>query len=120
MDKVRAYNQFWNSFGIPAYDELTVPKDLELPYITYQTKMDIFGNGLFVNASIWYRGTSWVEVTQKEQQISEYIGRGGQMVPYDGGAFWIQKGTPWAQRMADPNDSMIRRIVLQLNVEFLD
>lgn len=131
MDKIQAYNQFWNSFGIPAFDEISVPEEiydstlqkmvpLKPPYITYQTAFDDFGNALFLNASIWYRGTSWNDVTYKEQQISESIGRGGRTIPYDGGAFWIVKGSPWAQRMADPEDDMIRRIVLQYNIEFFD
>lgn len=119
MDKIQAYNSFWNSFGIPAYDELSVPDEAKPPYITYQTASDDFGNSLFLNASIWYRSTSWVDITHKEQQISEYIGRGGRSIPYDDGAFWIVKGSPWAQRMSDEDD-MIRRIVLQYNIEFLD
>ena len=120
MDKLRAYNAFWNAFGIPAYDELSVPDGAKLPYITYQTASDEFGNALFLNASIWYRDSSWADVTHKEQQIADFIGRGGVTVGYDGGSFWIQKGSPWAQRMADPEDDMIRRVVLQYNIEFFD
>ena len=55
----------------------------------------------------------------KAEEIAEFITRGGRMVKYDDGAIWIQKGTPWAQRMGDPDD-MIRRIVLSVVVEFLD
>lgn len=120
MDKLQAYNQFWNSFGIPAYDESTVPDDAKPPYITYSAASDSFGNGLFLTASIWYRDTSWAGATRKEREISEFVGRGGVNVAYDNGAFWLSKGSPWAQRMADPEDDMIRRIVLQINVEFFD
>lgn len=119
MDKLQAFNQFWSSFGIPAYDENTVPDEAKPPYITYQIASDDFGNALFLNASIWYRDTSWLAITQKEKEISARIGRGGCTVGYDGGAFWIVKGTPWAQRMVDTDD-MIRRIVLQYNIEFFD
>ena len=120
MDKLQAYNQFWNSFGIPAYDEGSVPDGAMQPYITYSAASDGFDNAVYLSASLWYRDTSWVDITQKEKEISERIGRGGINVPYDNGAFWMVKGSPWAQRMADPNDDMIRRIVLQLNVEFFD
>lgn len=120
MDKLQAYNQFWNSFGIPAYDEGTVPDSAKQPYITYSAASDDFNNGLFLTASIWYRGRSWADVTRKEKEISEFIGRGGVNISYDRGAFWITKGTPWAQRMSDPEDDMIRRILLQINVEFFD
>jgi hypothetical protein len=131
MDKLQAYNQFWNSFGIPAFDENSVPDEiydstlkkmvpLKPPYITYAVASDGFNNGLFLTASIWYRETSWTGITRKEKEISEYIGRGGVNVSYDNGAFWITKGTPWAQRMSDPEDDLIRRILLQINVEFFD
>ena len=42
------------------------------------------------------------------------------MIAFDGGAMWIQKSTPWAQRLADPDDEMIRRIVMNVSVEFMD
>ena len=60
------------------------------------------------------------EITAKEQEIAEYITRGGRTLAYDGGAMWLQMGTPWAQRMSEPSDDMIRRIVLSVLVEFLD
>lgn len=119
MDKLQAYHNFWSSFGIPAYDELTVPDERETPYITYQTASNDFNNTMPLTASIWYRGRSWVDVTAKEKMIAERIGRGGACVSYDDGAFWIVKGNPWAQRMDDPDD-MIRRIVLQFSIEFFD
>ena len=40
MDKSQALNTFWNSFGIPAYDEYTVPDGTSIPYITYDTATD--------------------------------------------------------------------------------
>lgn len=120
MDKLQAYSKFWESFGIPAYDELTVPDGAQLPYITYETATDDFDNTVFLTASIWYRGTSWAEVTAKEKQISQSIGRGGSTIKYDEGAFWIRKRNTWATRMQDPDDDTIRRIVLQYTVEFFD
>ena len=60
------------------------------------------------------------KVQEKEEQIAEFIGRGGVMISYDGGSMWIQKASPWAQRMNDPSDEMIRRIVLNVTIEFLD
>jgi hypothetical protein len=32
---------------------------------------------------------------------------------------WIQRGIPFAQRMSDPTDDTIRRIVLQITAEFI-
>lgn len=119
MNKIQALHAFWGSFDLPAYDETSVPDGAALPYITYEVQSDEFGNALAMTASIWYRSTSWAEITQKEMQIADFIGRGGRMIAYEGGAIWIQKASPWAQRMADEADEMIRRIVLNVQIEYL-
>ena len=120
MNKMQTLHSFWSSFGLKAYDETSVPDDAKLPYITYEVSSDNFGNVLYQNASLWYRSTSWAEITKKEQEIAEFITRGGRMLAYDNGAMWIRMATPWAQRMGEEADDMIRRIVLSLIVEFLE
>ena len=121
MNKIQALNQFWiDASGLVAYDETSVPDSAVLPYLTYETTVDDFGSEVAVTASLWYRSTSWAEVSQKELEIADYIGRGGRMVAYTGGAFWIKKANPWAQRMSDASDDMVRRIVLNLSIEFID
>lgn len=35
MNKAQAIQAFWESFGVPAYEESTVPDDAVMPYITY-------------------------------------------------------------------------------------
>lgn len=124
MNKVQAYQSFWSSFGLTAYDENTVPDDAmtvnDGKYITYEMSDSDFGNTVALTASIWYRGYSWAEITEKELSIANEISRGGKLIPCDGGAIWIQKGSPWAQRMPDSSSDSIRRIVLNVEVEFLD
>ena len=119
MTAMQALHAFWSSFNLPAYDENTVPDKTALPYITYEAKEDFFNSTMALSASIWYRSPSWADVTAKEEQIAFFIGRGGRMVAFDEGAFWIKRGTPWAQRMSDASDEMIRRIVLNIEIEFL-
>ncbi len=120
MDKMKALQTFWRSFSLPAYDENSVPDNAEPPYVTYEASSDSLGNQLPQSASLWYRDSSWSAITAKEQEIADYITRGGRTIKYDGGVMWLQKGTPWAQRMAEQNDDSIRRIVLNVVVEFLD
>lgn len=121
MNKVQALNQFWQDASeLIAYDETSVPDDAVLPYMTYETLVDDFNNEVAITASIWYRSTSWQTITQKEMAIADYIGRGGRMVAYDGGAFWIKRGNPWAQRMSDASDDMVRRMILNAVIEFID
>lgn len=121
MNKTQALNQFWqDASGLIAYDETSVPDSAELPYLTYETAVDNFDSEVAITASLWYRSESWQTITQKEMAVSDYIGRGGRMVAYDGGAFWIKKASPWAQRMAEASDDTIRRIVLNASIEFID
>lgn len=90
------------------------------PYGTYSVATDSLNDyGTALTASLWYHGTSWGEATEKCNQISEIIGRGGVKVDYTGGQLWIKRGSPFAQRMSDPNDDLIRRIVLNVEAEFL-
>lgn len=120
MDKIQAVQGFLKQFGIPAYDSGTIPDDAELPYLTYANlPCDSFGATVPMTISLWYRSTNWADISRKAEEISYGITRGGRMLTFDDGAVWIRKGTPWAQRMSDPDDS-IRRIVLNVELEFLD
>ena len=119
MDKAQALNGFWSSFGLACYDEQTVPDNAVLPYITYETITDSLDNRLRLTGSLWYRSRSWEDITDKAQDIADYIGPGGVNLPYEGGSLWITRGLSFAQRIADPNDDGIRRIYLSINAEFL-
>lgn len=119
MDKAQAIHQFWSSFGLPAYDENTVPQNASMPRITYNVATDSLETVVNMSASLWYRSTSWQAITQKAAQIEKYLSRpGGKVIDIDIGKVWIVKGSPFAQRMADPDDS-IRRMYLNIQVEFL-
>lgn len=120
MNKMQTLQAFWSGFGLKAYDENSVPDNAVLPYITYEAATDSFDHQLALSASLWYRGSSWSDITGKEQEISDFITRGGRTIAYDDGAMWIQRANPWAQRMSEPDDETIRRIVLNVSVEFLD
>lgn len=118
MDKEQALQSFFEGFGVPAYDENTVPDDAPLPRITYQNITDNFGVQNVLTASIWDRSKSWKSVTDILHSIENSMGYGGQTVTYDGGMAWISRGVPFAQRMGDEDDS-IRRIVLNIQIEYL-
>lgn len=118
MNKYQALDEFWNSFEIPAYDANTVPENAELPYITYEASAGSLDENLFLNASIWYFGMSWEDISDKADEISAYIGQGGAGQKYDRGRLWIRRGTPFAQRMSEPSNDSIRRILLNIVAEF--
>lgn len=119
MDKAQALHYFWSSFGLPAWDENTVPESATLPYITYETSTDSFENTISLSASIWYRSMSWTEISRKAEEIAAHIANMyPQTIKIDNGRLYISKGTPFAQRMSDP-DKNIRRILINIEVEFL-
>ena len=119
MDKWQCLQFFWESFGLSAYDSTIVPSDAKLPYITYEAVTDTFDGRVFPSAHIWYRSTSWEEISLKADEISAELGRGGITIPFVGGLMWVKRGEPFAQRMEDPEDPMIRRIRILIEVEFL-
>lgn len=121
MDSAQALHQFWSGFEWKAYDASTVPaKDFEpaIPRITYDVSTSEINYPVFLTASLWDRSFSWAAVSQKADEIYSYIGQGGVMVPFDGGAIWITRGSPFSQRVADEDDA-IRRIMININAEFI-
>ena len=119
MTKAAAIYQFWNGFGMTAYEENTVPDDVAFPYITYQLVTDSFDREIPLTASLWYRSESWTEINAKTEEISQKISRGGKVVPCDGGAIWLKRGQPFAQSMGDESDDLIKRKYLNITAEFI-
>lgn len=118
MDKVQALDNFWNSFGLPAYDENSVPDDAAYPYITYTVATDSLDNAIPLSANIWYRARSWKDITLKSEEIAKKIAeRGFYSVKLDHGYMWLTKGSPFARRMTDADP--IKRIYINVMAEFL-
>ena len=115
MTKEALLYQFWNSFGIPGYEENTVPEDATFPYITYQVITDSLNSDVQQAVSVWYRGTSWIDVNRKTDEISRAIGTGGIILD---GKIWIKRGTSFAHNMGDADDDLIKRKYLNLSVEY--
>ena len=119
MTKAAAIYQFWNSFGLTAYDENSVPHDASFPYITYQLVTDSFDREVAAVASLWYRSESWTAINAKTEEISQKISHGGKIIPFDGGAIWLKRGQPFAQSMGDESDDLIKRKYLNITAEFV-
>ena len=119
MTKAAAIYQFWNSFGLTAYEENTVPTDATFPYITYQLVTDSFDREIPLTASLWYRSESWTAINSKTEEISQKISRGGKIISCDGGAIWLKRGQPFAQNMGDESDNLIKRKYLNITAEFM-
>lgn len=122
MDKEQALHKFWSGFGLTAYDENTVPDNALTvnggKYLTYNVATASLDEPTPLYANLWYKSSSWAEITVKANQMSEAIGRGGAIVPFDGGKIWICRGTPFSQRMPDEDDT-IRRIYINVMAEYM-
>lgn len=122
MTKAAAIYQFWGSFGIPAYEENSVPdgdESPEFPYITYELITDSLGFAAAMTASLWYRESTWKNANAKAEEIGARIGRGGIVLPCDGGGVWICRGTPFASSTGDDKDDLIRRKIINITAEYL-
>lgn len=120
MDKAQALHSFWASFGLPAYDQLTVPDNAQMPYITYSAVTDKIGTPVALTGSLWYRSTGWSDITHKADEISQYVNQHGHAVKKcDTGYLYITAGQPFAQRMSDDTDDMVRRIYINIMAEYL-
>lgn len=121
MNKWQALDEFWNSFNIPAFEQSTVPEDETLRgdfYITYEAVTDSLDRAVPMSASIWKLNTTkWDEISQKAEQISDALVQ-VKTIPLDTGFLYITRGQPFAQRVADEDDST-RRIYINIMAEFL-
>jgi len=119
MDKEQAMHAFFSSFGWKAYDETLLPDDAEMPRITYGLVTDSLDRPVSMAFSLWDKSYSWASVTQKAHEISEAITfMHPPAIPCDGGRIYITPGTPFTQRMSEPSDDTIRRLYINLEVEY--
>ena len=117
MTKQAALQKFFESFGLPAYTTNNVPDDVIFPWLTYEARVGNPGdNPISSVVNVWYRTESEALPNAKVEEIANAITDGGIVLPYDGGAIWIQRGEPWCIPLNDENDSAIKR--RQMNVTF--
>jgi hypothetical protein len=119
MDKWQAQHNFWSGFGVPAYEEHSVPDGAPFPYITYEAATSVFESLVSITASIWTRSTSWAQADALANAIEHHIKDMGCPI-IDGGRYRVYIGdTTFAQKMDDPNDDQIKRIVLNVTFEYM-
>lgn len=118
MDKGQVIDYFWNSFTWPAYNEYTVPEGVSDKHITYEFVSDSIGANDSIHATLWDRSTSWKDITLKTEEIAQRLARMNP-IKIDTGYVWLKRGEPFAQRIYDDTDDMIRGVYINLTVEYL-
>ena len=130
MNKEQAYSEFWSGFGVLAWEENSMPDDKTIqslidagvatakyPYIAYQVIIDDLGHPVYPTASIYDRSTSWKRADELANDISEAI-QNLNTIKLDNGRMFITKGSPFMQHQLESEDMNIRRVILNLGVEF--
>ena len=117
MDKWQALQSFFSSFGLTAYDESSVPESAQLPYITYQAAVDSLDSPVVLTGDLYYKSTSWTEISQKADEINDAL-KNGVIMPLDIGFLWLVRGSPFAQRINEDSDTL-KHIYIVLMGEFL-
>ena len=128
MSYSSAYKSYWLQYGIPVYNENTVPDNIPMPYITYQYAENGFDDGeVYLTVNLYYQGLSWLEAELKANEICIVAKNDGVVelsssekivVKCDDGYIWIKRSSPFIQRVNDPNEN-VRHIVINVAVEFL-
>lgn len=114
MDRWQALYAFWSGFGVPAYEENSVPSGVNepsMPYITYEAAVSPWDADVLLSASVWTRSTSWEQADRIADAIENKI-KGGFLVPYDGGMIFIVPNDPFSKHMNEPDDDMVKRVLI--------
>ena len=117
---MQALYNFWSGFEIPAYVENHVPDEVDgepvkLPYITYSVAIPDVLEESSIYARVWYRDSSFADLADKVDEISEAIGT-GLSIPVEGGYIVINKDSLFSQDMpVDDPDIKVTYLTMILN-----
>lgn len=123
----KALDQFFNSFGIPAFVEYSVPETITIdgnkvrvkpPYITYQQIEPAIGESASMYARVWYRSIGFEAINAKTDEIGAAIGA-GVSIPTDNGCVWLYKDRNWAQNQSTEGDDTLKVKYLSLIINAL-
>ena len=106
MNKYEALNKFYNSFGIPAYEENSVPEKKPMPYITYELiTSSIESESIAMSFKIYYRSESLIEIDSITEKISKVL-TGGVNLKCDEGYITLHRGEPFALNIGSGEKSV--------------
>lgn len=119
MTKNKALYTWFNEF-MPFYRASSVPKDVVMPYGTYEYTDGAFDAGeIGLTVNLWFRTESEAIPDEKAQELSKRIGYGGVYLPCDEGYIWLKRGSPWCQSLTYEEDPAIKRRYINVTAEYL-
>lgn len=102
-----------------AYPTTNVPKDVPLPYLTYEyVDGDFREYQANSTVNIWFRSESEAIPNKVVREFKKYI-EFNDFILCDEGCLWVKAGSPWSQALTDQADDAIKRRYLNVTIEFL-
>lgn len=95
-----ALKTYYSGFGLPAYQEGSVPDDEPLPYISYSVSIPEWSEKASNFVRVWDRTKSNTGIIRKADQILQSIGL-GKKIAFAGGYLMIWPETPNVQIEVD-------------------
>ena len=118
MNKYQALCKFYNSFDIPAYEENSVPKDAELPYITYEIMTADFDvENIAISCQIYYKSDSLLKINALTERLYNKLGGGCKLV-CDTGYIVLYRGRPFAQSRPS-GDKTVKAKYINISADFI-
>ena len=108
-----ALKTYYSGFGLPAYQEGSVPDDVSLPYISYSVSAPEWNQKASHYVRVWDRTKSNTRIMRIADQILYSIGT-GKRIDLGGGYLVIWPETPQAQIIVD-GDTRYAYINLSIN-----
>lgn len=111
MDKYEALYSFYSGFGIPAYEENSVPDDAKMPYIAYEVITGSYdAENIALSCQIFFKDTSLAAIDRITEKLSGELS-GGKKIPCDTGYIVLYRGSPFAQNTSTGDKSVKSKYV---------
>lgn len=108
MDKYEALDKFYNSFGIKAYEENSVPDKAVMPYITYEVITAAFdAENVGLSCQIFFKEKSLRHIDELTEKLAQELS-GGKKLRCDNGYIVLYRGEPFAQNMRTSDDKSVK------------
>lgn len=118
MNKYQALYEFYNSFGIPAYEENSVPEDAELPYITYEIlTADLDMDNVAISCQIYFKSNSLMKINAITEKLYNALS-GGLKLKCDTGYIVLYRGRPFAQNRPS-GDKTVKAKYINISADYI-
>lgn len=109
----KALKTFVGSFNLPAYALSTVPKDVQMPYLTYPIVEPEWNQKTTFYIQGYFRTTNYADLLEKADQIVEAVGT-GVIINMEHGYLVIYPETPLIQTLVE--DDGVRSFYINLSI----